>query len=67
MEDEPFFGKISPTVCLGRRVVRPTCCCCGGAIGVRRAWRKFNRHQTFTGHPSKWQSKGRKPKRGFND
>lgn len=44
-EHLPFIGKISPAACLGYRVQRPGCRCCGGFMGVRRAWRrvpKFN-------------------------
>ena len=44
MSYQPFTGKVSPTACLGGRTVRPLCSCCGGSDGIRRAWRKFNRH-----------------------
>lgn len=36
----PLRGKISPAACLGRRVNRPFCTCCGGSEGIRAALRK---------------------------
>ena len=49
-EELPLIGKISPTTCLGYRILRATCRCCGGSVGVRRAYRKT------------YRSGGRKPK-----
>ena len=40
LEALPTRGKISPAACLGYRVLRPGCSCCGGALGIRRAWRR---------------------------
>jgi hypothetical protein len=38
-EDMPLTGKVSIAACLGFRVLRPACSCCGGSMGIRRAWR----------------------------
>ena len=41
LENIPFFQKISPASCLGFRIIRPYCPCCGGSMGVRAAVRKY--------------------------
>lgn len=46
-DDLPFSEKISPAACLGRRTLRPLCLCCGGADGIRAAYRdKVRRGKT---------------------
>lgn len=42
------LGKISLAACLGRRVLRPACRCCGGADGVRRAFSRKKGHDKKT-------------------
>ena len=44
LETLPLSGKVSPAACLGRRVLRPLCPCCGGSCGIRRALAKFSRY-----------------------
>jgi hypothetical protein len=43
-EKFPLIGKISPGACLGRRINRHLCPCCGGSCGVRKALNKFSRY-----------------------
>lgn len=43
-EDLVLMEKVSIACCLGFRVPRPRCGCCGGSFGVRRALRKLHRH-----------------------
>lgn len=66
-EELPFTDKVSPASCLGYRVLRPLCSCCGGSQGVRRAWRKLHHHDHEYrnwkhGKPIHVHSKGHKPK-----
>lgn len=37
---QPMSEKVSPAACLGFRVLRATCPCCGGSFGVRKALNK---------------------------
>ena len=73
----PMTGKVSPTACLGHRVLRATCPCCGGHAGVRRAKRRVAKVTEAPGvvlkntsgrlyfDPAKAKliTKGRKPRR----
>lgn len=48
IEDLPSREKISTAACLGKRVCRPDCPCCGGSAGIRRGFRKLNTQKAKT-------------------
>lgn len=52
VEESPRRGKMSPASCLGKRVLRPYCRCCGGDQGVRAAFRRNEngKHKTLRDH-----------------
>lgn len=37
LESLPLAEKVSPAACMGHRIPRPLCPCCGGHAGIRRA------------------------------
>lgn len=61
LETLPLTGKISLAACLGYRVLRPTCSCCGGSMGIRRAWRKLDMRNKLN-DGVRYKSRGTKPK-----
>lgn len=49
-----------------RLTCRPVCSCCGGSQGIRRAWRKYNRHNEEM-HFRPWQAETRGQKPRYKD
>lgn len=73
MEDEYEIDRLARKVSMvgwlyrnGRATCRPACSCCGGSQGVRRAWRKLDRHSEdwLNENACRWRtpSKGHKPR-----
>ena len=61
MDDLPFNEKVGPHTALGVRMPRPTCRCCGGSCGIRRAWRRMDKFDSKV-WPWEGRTKGKKPK-----
>lgn len=40
IEELPLQEKLNIGNCLGHRVLRPLCTCCGGSMGIRKALNK---------------------------
>ena len=42
LEQLPAIEKLSPAYQSGKRICRPQCRCCGGAEGIRKAFRRVD-------------------------